>query len=103
MSITDFDADRAREDGRRRRRRGGGRRRRGLHEVGMGDGSREGAVVEDVEFERADEFDSYYGRPVVKAPPWRGPIAIYLFLGGVAAGSSMLAFGAQCTGRPTLR
>ena len=49
MSITDFDADRPPEHGRRRRRRGGGRRRRGLHEVGMGDGSREGAVVEDVE------------------------------------------------------
>ena len=103
MSITDLDADRPPERGRRRRRRGGGRRRRGLHEMGMGDGSREGAVVEDIEVERADQFDSYYGRPVVKAPPWKGPIAIYLFLGGVAAGSSMLAFGAQCTERPALR
>lgn len=69
----------------------------------MGDGSREGAVVEDVEIERAGEFDSYYGRPIVKAPPWREPIAVYLFLGGVAGGSGLLAFGAQCTGRPALR
>lgn len=69
----------------------------------MGDGSREGAVVEDVEIERSDEFDSYYGRPVVKAPPWKEPIAAYLFLGGVAGGSALLAFGAQHSGRPALR
>ncbi|GAA1490321.1 polysulfide reductase NrfD [Brachybacterium sacelli] len=40
---------------------------------------------------------------MVKAPPWRGPIAVYLFLGGLAGGSGMLATGAQLTGRPTLR
>lgn len=102
MSITEYDADRPPE---KPRRRGGGgkRRRRGLAEVGMGDGSREGAVVEDVEIERSEQFDSYYGRPVVKAPPWEAPIAVYLFLGGVAGGSGLLAFGAQCTGRPLLR
>lgn len=69
----------------------------------MGDGSREGAVVEDVEIERSDEYDSYYGRPIVKAPPWKAPIAVYLFLGGVAGGCGLLALGAQCTGRPLLR
>ena len=102
MSLTEFDADRPPERPRRRRR---GRRRgpRRLTEVGMGDGSREGAVVEDVEFERSDEFDSYYGRQVVKAPPWKEPIAVYLFLGGVAGGSGLLAFGALCTARPALR
>lgn len=102
MSLTEYDADRPPE---KPRRRGGGkrRRRRGLGDVGMGDGSREGAVVEDVEIERSDEYDSYYGRPVVKAPPWKAPIAVYLFLGGVAGGSGLLAFGAQCTGRPVLR
>ncbi|HEX7350662.1 NrfD/PsrC family molybdoenzyme membrane anchor subunit [Brachybacterium sp.] len=102
MSLTEFDADRPPE-GARRRRRGRGRRRRALTEVGMGDGSREGAVVEDVEVERADEFDSYYGRPIVKAPPWKEPIAVYLFLGGIAGGCGLLAFGAHCTGRPLLR
>ncbi|WP_010551297.1 NrfD/PsrC family molybdoenzyme membrane anchor subunit [Brachybacterium paraconglomeratum] len=100
MSITEYDADRPPE---KPRRRGGGKRRRGLGEVGMGDGSREGAVVEDVEIERSEQYDSYYGRPVVKAPPWKAPIAVYLFLGGVAGGSGLLAFGAQCTGRPVLR
>ena len=102
MSLTEYDADRPPE---KPRRRGGGkrRRRRGLGEVGMGDGSREGAVVEDVEIERSEQYDSYYGRPVVKAPPWKAPIAVYLFLGGVAGGSGLLAFGAQCTDRPALR
>lgn len=48
-------------------------------------------------------FTSYYGRPVVKAAPWGWDIPAYLFLGGVAAGSSLLAAGADLTGRPTLR
>ena len=41
---------------------------------------------------------SYYGRPVLKEPVWRWPIAAYFFTGGVAAGSSLLAFGAELTG-----
>jgi formate-dependent nitrite reductase membrane component NrfD len=48
-------------------------------------------------------FTSYYGRPVVKAAPWENDIPAYLFLGGLAAGSSMLAAGADLTGRPALR
>jgi formate-dependent nitrite reductase membrane component NrfD len=49
------------------------------------------------------EFTSYYGRPVVKAAPWTHDIPAYLFLGGVAAGSSLLAAGADLTSRPVLR
>ena len=49
------------------------------------------------------EFTSYYGRPVVKPPPWGHEIGLYLFLGGVASGSGLLAAGAQLTDRPTLR
>jgi len=49
------------------------------------------------------EFTSYYGRPVVKPAPWGGEIAVYLFLGGLAAGSGLLGAGGQLTGRPTLR
>ena len=49
------------------------------------------------------EFTSYYDRPVVKASPWGPDIPIYLFLGGLAGGSSLLAAGAQLTGRPGLR
>jgi hypothetical protein len=49
------------------------------------------------------EFRSYYGRPIVKAPVWRHDIAAYLFTGGLAAGSALLAAGGDATGRPALR
>jgi Polysulphide reductase, NrfD len=49
------------------------------------------------------EFASYYGKPVLNMPVWRSPdIPGYLFLGGLAGGSSLLAAGAQLTGRPAL-
>jgi Polysulphide reductase, NrfD len=49
------------------------------------------------------EFVSYYGRPVLKLPVWEPlEIAGYFFLGGLAAGSSLLAAGADVTGRPAL-
>jgi formate-dependent nitrite reductase membrane component NrfD len=57
----------------------------------------EPSVVPDV------EFTSYYGRPVVKASPWEADIPAYMFFGGLAAGSSLLAAGADLTGRPALR
>ena len=51
----------------------------------------------------AAELTSYYGLPVINRPVWRSPeIPGYLFLGGLAAGSSLLAFGAQLTDRPDL-
>ena len=77
-----------------RRKRNGGRRRPG---AGSADGSREMPMVPEV------EFTSYYGRPVVKPAPWGHDIAAYLFLGGVAGGSALLAAGAQLTGQDTLR
>jgi hypothetical protein len=49
------------------------------------------------------EFTSYYGRPILKAPVWKWDIAAYLFTGGLAAGSSLLAAGGQLTDRPALR
>jgi formate-dependent nitrite reductase membrane component NrfD len=48
-------------------------------------------------------FTSYYGRPVVKESPWEADIPAYLFLGGVAGASSLLAAGADLSNRPTLR
>jgi formate-dependent nitrite reductase membrane component NrfD len=49
------------------------------------------------------EFRSYYGLPVLKKPVWEArEIAGYLFLGGLAGASSVLALGAQLTGRPNL-
>jgi formate-dependent nitrite reductase membrane component NrfD len=49
------------------------------------------------------EFSSYYGRNIVKPAPWEADIPAYLFAGGVAAGSSLLAAGASVTGRDHLR
>ncbi|MFI7344579.1 NrfD/PsrC family molybdoenzyme membrane anchor subunit [Streptomyces sp. NPDC050085] len=47
------------------------------------------------------EFDSYYGRPVIKAPSWQArDIAGYFFLGGLAGAGSVFAASAQFTGRP---
>ena len=43
---------------------------------------------------------SYYGRPVIKEPTWAAlDIAGYLFTGGLAGASSLLALGADLTGR----
>lgn len=50
-----------------------------------------------------EEFTSYYGRPILKEPTWEAAdIAGYIFAGGVAAASSLLAAGAQYSGRPAL-
>ncbi len=78
------------EGGRGGRRKGGKRR---------GGGSRGdvNAVVPDA------EFTSYYGRPILKASPWEHDIPAYLFMGGVAAGSSLLSAGADLSGRPAMR
>jgi formate-dependent nitrite reductase membrane component NrfD len=49
------------------------------------------------------EFRSYYGLPVLNAPVWHSPdIPGYLFLGGLSGASSVLAAGAQLTGRHRL-
>ncbi|QJS14725.1 polysulfide reductase NrfD [Streptomyces argyrophyllae] len=49
------------------------------------------------------EFSSYYGRPVLRKPTWKPlDIAGYLYLGGLAGASSLLAAGAGVTGRPAL-
>lgn len=43
--------------------------------------------------------DSYYGQPVLKEPTWRSPeIPGYLFLGGLAGASSLLAAFAHASG-----
>jgi hypothetical protein len=61
------------------------------------DGARETPMVP-----RAS-FSSYYGRPVLKPPVWKDDIAYYFFLGGLAAGCSLLGAGADQTGRVALR
>ncbi|MBK0417626.1 polysulfide reductase NrfD [Leucobacter sp. CSA1] len=95
MTLSEYDGyrppEKPRRSGGRRKRRGGGTG------PGGADGSREMAMVPEA------EFASYYDRPIVKPPPWEEPIGIYLFLGGVAGGSSLLAAGAQFTGNEKLR
>jgi DMSO reductase anchor subunit len=64
---------------RRRGRRGGGER----------------AMVPEA------KFTSYYGRPILNPPVWKPlDIAGYFLLGGLAGAGSVLAAGAQLTGRP---
>ncbi|AKT52919.1 polysulfide reductase [Arsenicicoccus sp. oral taxon 190] len=48
-------------------------------------------------------FTSYYDRPIVKPAPWTHDIPEYLFVGGLAAGSSLLAAGADLMDMPGLR
>jgi hypothetical protein len=49
------------------------------------------------------EFTSYYGRPILKEPTWKQPdVPLYLFLGGMAGASALLAEGAELSGRPAL-
>jgi hypothetical protein len=48
-------------------------------------------------------FRSYYGQPIINQPIWRATnIAGYVFLGGMAGASSVVAGAAQLTGRPGL-
>jgi formate-dependent nitrite reductase membrane component NrfD len=47
--------------------------------------------------------DSYYGRPIINPPVWaERDIAGYLFAGGLAGASSIVAAGAQASGRPRM-
>ena len=78
----------------------GGRRRNGQR--GQRGGRRKGGGGDRSMVPEAT-FTSYYGRPIVKPSPWEADIPAYLFAGGLAAGSSLLAAGADLTGRPVLR
>jgi hypothetical protein len=49
------------------------------------------------------EFESYYGRQILKTPTWKTPdVPLYLFLGGMAGASAVLAEGAAVRGLPAL-
>jgi Polysulphide reductase, NrfD len=70
---------------------------------GQGRRRRRGGQRAEVSMVPEAEFTSYYGRQIVKPSPWEADIPAYLFAGGLAAGSSLLAAGADLTGRPGLR
>jgi hypothetical protein len=48
------------------------------------------------------EFGSYYGRPIIKAPIWEPAIPWYFFLGGLAGASAALGLGARVAGNERL-
>ena len=48
------------------------------------------------------DFASYYGRPILKAPTWKADIPFYLFAGGLAGASAVLAEAASHQGLPAL-
>jgi formate-dependent nitrite reductase membrane component NrfD len=48
------------------------------------------------------EVRTYYDRPILKPPPWKWMIPAYLFTGGVAGVSSLLAMGGRLTGNRRL-
>jgi hypothetical protein len=50
-----------------------------------------------------DGVATYYGRPVLKTPVWEWKIAAYLFTGGLAAGTAVIAAGADVIGAARLR
>jgi len=66
-------------------------------------GGRGGAGRADQAMVPDASFTSYYGQPIINRPVWEAPdIAGYLFLGGLAGASSLVALGAQITGRSQL-
>lgn len=88
MTHSPFDADRGPDLPRGpRRRRGAGRGRR----------NDPNATVPE------PEFQSYYGRHIVNPPPWEEGVPLYIWLGGMAAGSALMAAGGHMTGRETLK
>ncbi|NYF98421.1 NrfD/PsrC family molybdoenzyme membrane anchor subunit [Janibacter cremeus] len=109
MTTSPFDSFRPPESGRRRRRASGvrgavsgaakdvakGARRGWMNREGGG--QREAPAVPDA------EFSSYYGQPVVKPVPWDHRISAYLFVGGIAGTSGIIAAGAAATGNEVLR
>ena len=49
------------------------------------------------------QFESYYGRQILKTPTWKSPdVPLYLFFGGMAGASALLAEGAALSGDPQL-
>jgi formate-dependent nitrite reductase membrane component NrfD len=59
---------------------------------------KDGSLVPDA------DFRSYYGRQVIKTPVWKQPdVPVYLFVGGIAGASAILAEGAALAGLPVLR
>jgi formate-dependent nitrite reductase membrane component NrfD len=69
----------------------GRRERRGRKRI-------EGSMVPEA------EFVSYYGRPILKKPTWKNPdVPLYLWAGGMAGTSAVVAAVGDAAGGPMLR
>ncbi|HUZ77271.1 MAG TPA: NrfD/PsrC family molybdoenzyme membrane anchor subunit [Chloroflexota bacterium] len=51
---------------------------------------------------RSAPSNTYYGRPVLKAPVWKDAVGLYFFTGGLAGAAGALAFGARLAGKHEL-
>ena len=79
------------------------------HETPGGTGTRDsrhwddaGSVSQKPLSSSSQDPASYYGQPIIKVPVWEPEIAVYLFTGGLAGASGVLAALAEATGRPLL-
>lgn len=76
----------------------------GVNQVENRPGRRRGRKRERGSMVPPAEFTSYYGRPILKRPTWKSPdVPLYLWVGGAAGTSAVLAALADRTDRPTLR
>ncbi|MFZ0118865.1 MAG: NrfD/PsrC family molybdoenzyme membrane anchor subunit [Pseudonocardiaceae bacterium] len=67
-------------------------------------GRRRGRQRERGSMVPAAEFSSYYGRPILKKPTWKSPdVPVYLWVGGLAGTSAVVAALGDATRRPALR
>ncbi len=58
-----------------------------------------GEAAAHVPEHRDEAAPGYYDLPVIKAPPWKWYVAAYLYAGGVAGASAVLAGALKATGR----
>lgn len=72
-------------------------------DIGAGVVEKGGRAAREQSMVPKAEFRSYYGRPIIKQPVWKRDIPAYFVTGGLMAGSSLLAAGADLVGNTPLR
>jgi Polysulphide reductase, NrfD len=67
-----------------------------------GNGKPPGTTSWDESVPRGTEMRSYYGRPIIKEPVWKGEIPWYFFTGGLGGASAVLSTVARVAGNERL-